>query len=736
MTPGSAAPEAGEAELVERLAAGELAHPQMLLGPRLGARRRRRGTLVRTWHPEAVSAELRVTGQPARPMRRAGVAGVFEAFLPGETELPAYRIRLEFPEGESWEREDPYRFPSTLGELDLHLFAEGTHRRLWEVMGAHPRCVEGVEGVAFAVWAPNARAVSVVGDFCHWDGRLFPMCHRGGSGVFELFVPDLEPGALYKFEIKTARGARRIKTDPFARRMERPPGSASIVERSGHRWSDEAWMRGRERDPRREPMAIYEVHLGSWARVPEEGNRPLGYREIAPRLAQHAKRLGFTHLELMPVSEYPFDDSWGYQVSGYFAPTSRYGSPDDLRFMVDYCHQQGLGVILDWVPAHFPRDDFALRRFDGAPLFEYADPRLGEHPDWGTLVFDYCRNEVRNFLVANALYWLEEFHIDGLRVDAVASMLYRDYSRAEGEWAPNLYGGRENLEAIRFLQELNEVVGALHPGCFTVAEESTAWPGVTRPVSEGGLGFAFKWNMGWMNDTLRYFAREPVHRGHHHDELTFAALYEHSERFIMPLSHDEGVHGKRSLLEKMPGDEWQKLANLRLLFAYQWTRPGKKLLFMGSELAPWEEWNHRKSLDWHLAEQPERQGLLRLLEQLGRLYHEHPCLWRSDPDPEGFRWIDCEDHVQSVVSYLRRHQGDELLVVMNATPVPRDDYRVGAPNAGRYRELLCSDHSAFGGSGYTTRERVETEPHAYHGCAESLRLRLPPLACLVLGREP
>jgi 1,4-alpha-glucan branching enzyme len=513
MTPGSAAPEAGEAELVERLAAGELAHPQMLLGPRLGARRRRRGTLVRTWHPEAVSAELRVTGQPARPMRRAGVAGVFEAFLPGETELPAYRIRLEFPEGESWEREDPYRFPSTLGELDLHLFAEGTHRRLWEVMGAHPRCVEGVEGVAFAVWAPNARAVSVVGDFCHWDGRLFPMCHRGGSGVFELFVPDLEPGALYKFEIKTARGARRIKTDPFARRMERPPGSASIVERSGHRWSDEAWMRGRERDPRREPMAIYEVHLGSWARVPEEGNRPLGYREIAPRLAQHAKRLGFTHLELMPVSEYPFDDSWGYQVSGYFAPTSRYGSPDDLRFMVDHCHQQGLGVILDWVPAHFPRDDFALRRFDGAPLFEYADPRLGEHPDWGTLVFDYCRNEVRNFLVANALYWLEEFHIDGLRVDAVASMLYRDYSRAEGEWAPNLYGGRENLEAIRFLQELNEVVGALHPGCFTVAEESTAWPGVTRPVSEGGLGFAFKWNMGWMNDTLRYFAREPVHRG-------------------------------------------------------------------------------------------------------------------------------------------------------------------------------------------------------------------------------
>jgi len=636
-------------------------------------------------------------------------------------------------DGAHWECEDPYRFPSTLGELDLHLFAEGSHRRLWELLGANPRCIDGVEGVAFAVWAPHATRVSVVGDFCHWDGRVLPMRLRGGPGVFELFVPGLEPDSLYKFEIRTTEGAIRIKTDPFARRMELPPGSASIVDAPGHAWQDAAWLEGRGReDPRRRPMAIYEVHLGSWARMPEEGNRPLDYRESAPRLADHARRLGFTHIELLPVTEYPFDDSWGYQVSGYFAPTGRYGTPDDLRFFVDHCHQQGLGVILDWVPAHFPRDDFALRRFDGEPLYEYADPLLGEHPDWGTLIFDYGRNEVRNFLLASALYWLEEFHIDGLRVDAVASMLYRDYSRRDGEWTPNIHGGNENLEAVDFLRSLNDVITDEQPGCFTVAEESTAWGGVTAPTSEGGLGFTFKWNMGWMNDTLAYFSRDPVHRCFHHDELTFAAVYEHTEHFIMPLSHDEVVHGKRSLLEKMPGDRWQKLANLRLLLAYQWTRPGKKLLFMGSELAPHREWTHRESLDWHLAEDPDRRGLIHLVEALGRLYRQHRCLWGTDPEAASFRWVDCSDRLQSVVSYLRFDGDDELLVVLNTTPTPRDGYRVGAPRSGAWVPLISTDEPRFGGSGYGGAEPIERTSEPWHGMPGSLELRLPPLSCLVL----
>ena len=447
------------------------------------------------------------------------------------------------------------------------------------------------------------------------------------------------------------------------------------------------------------------------------------------------KRLGFTHIELLPVTEFPFDGSWGYQVSGYYAPTARYGSPDDFRAFVDCLHQHGIGVLLDWVPAHFPRDDFALRRFTGEALFEYDDPRLGEHPDWGTLVFDYGRNEVRNFLVANALYWLEVFHVDGLRVDAVASMLYRDYSRREGDWVPNLYGGRENLEAVEFLRALNATVHALHPGCATIAEESTAWPGVTRRVDEGGLGFTFKWNMGWMHDTLQYFGRDPIHRRHHHDELTFAAIYEHTEHFLMPLSHDEVVHGKRSLLARMPGDAWQKFANLRLLLAYQWARPGKKLLFMGSELAPDHEWDHTTSLDWQLADDPQRAGLAALLEALGALYREHPCLWRGDPDPESFAWIDCADRDQSVVSFLREAGDDLLVVVLNATPAPRDDYRIGAPAPGTWVQRLNTDEGRFGGSGHAARERVPSEPVPAHGFPQSLRLTLPPLGALVLERE-
>jgi len=724
----------GDVETATRLVEGRLREPQRVLGRHPTVIGGIPGSVLRVLQPDAVAAEVLFANGGTRALAQSGLPGLFAGPVP-DTRL-AYRLRFRFADGNHYEREDPYRFASTLGELDLHLFGEGTHRRLWQLLGARACEQEGVAGVRFAVWAPRAQRVSVVGDFCDWDGRRLPMRWAGGPGVFELFVPDVAPGAFYKFEILAPDGHLLLKTDPFAAAMETLPGTASRVFRSGFGWSDARWLAQRaSRDVRREPVAIYEVHLGSWARVPEEGNRTLSYRELAPRLARHAKKLGFTHLELLPIAEHPFDPSWGYQVGGYYAPTARYGDPDDFRAFVDICHAEGIGVILDWVPAHFPRDAWGLPNFDGAPLFEYADPRLGEHPDWGTLVFDFGRPEVRNFLVANALYWLSEFHIDGLRVDAVASMLYRDYSRQPGEWLPNRHGGRENLEAVEFVKSLNEAVRQDQPGCFTVAEESTSWSGVTREVAHGGLGFTFKWNMGWMHDTLRYFSRETIHRRFHQDELTFAQLYEHSEHFIMPLSHDEVVHGKRSLLAKMPGDAWQKLANLRLLLAYQWTRPGKKLLFMGTELAPPGEWDFQHSLDWHLADDPPRAGLARLLEALGRLYHEHSCLWRVDPDGEGFAWIDCHDRQHSIVSYVRRDGGDELLVVLNATPTPHADYRIGAPPAGAWRLRFSSDAQAFGGSGFAASERAVVEAVPFHGLAQSVRLALPPLAALVYERE-
>ncbi|CAA9298554.1 MAG: GH13_9 / GH13_8 / GH13 / GH13_10 / CBM48 [uncultured Gemmatimonadaceae bacterium] len=621
--------------------------------------------------------------------------------------------------------------------MDLHLFNEGTHRRLWEKLGAHRRTVDGVDGVSFAVWAPNARGVSVVGDFCGWDGRLLPMRLLGSSGVYELFVPGVRDGALYKYEIRTRDGERRVKTDPFARRMEVPPGTASVVEPAdSYAWGDAAWTAAAPtRDLPREPMLVYEAHLASWARVPEEGNRSLTYREIAPRLADHVRRLGVTHVELLPVAEHPFGGSWGYQVSGYYAPTARHGTPDDFRFLVDTLHQAGVGVIVDWVPAHFPKDDFALRRFDGTALYEHEDPRLGEHPDWGTLIFNYGRNEVRNFLTANALYWLESFHVDALRVDAVASMLYLDYSRKPGEWLRNRHGGRENLEAIDFLREVNALIAAERPGCFTMAEESTAWPGVTRPPHEGGLGFTFKWNMGWMHDTLTYFATDPLYRNYHQGQLTFAMVYEYSERFVMPLSHDEVVHLKRSLLDKMPGDPWQRFANLRLLLAYQYTRPGKKLLFMGTELAPWEEWNHDTSLPWHLAHEPAHAAFGAFMEELGRLYHEQSPLWRRDHDYDGFRWVDVADEANSVLSFVRYDGDAHVVVVLNMTPVPREQYRVGAPAAGRYALRLSTDEPRFGGSGYAAPAAVDTEPAPFHGFAQSMTLTLPPLGAVVLVPE-
>ena len=716
------------------LLAGDHYEPHRILGAHGATLGRQDGVVIRTFHPEAQAAQCLFPSQEPIPLEPLGEGGLFACFVPG-VELPLhYRRRFVFANGDTWESDDPYRFLATVGELDLHLFNEGSHRRLWEVFGAHPRQIDGVDGTSFAVWAPNARRVSVVGDFCRWDGRVFPMRSLGASGVFELFIPDVHAGALYKFEIKTQEGSLRVKADPFAFAAEPAPNTASRVVQSSYRWGDGQWLERRPRqDLLREPMAIYEVHLGSWARVPEEFNRPLSYREMAPRLVDHVKRLGFTHIELLPIAEHPFAGSWGYQVTGYYAPTSRYGTPDDFRYLVDYCHQNEIGVILDWVPAHFPKDDFALRRFDGTALYEHEDWRRGEHPDWGTLIFNYGRREVKNFLVANALYWLDEFHADGLRVDAVASMLYLDYSREEGQWIPNQHGGRENLEAVEFLKDFNSTIATEYPGCVTVAEESTAWGGVSRPIADGGLGFTFKWNMGWMHDTLEYFRKDSVHRKYHHDQLTFAMLYEYSERFIMPLSHDEVVHGKGSLLHKMPGDEWQQLANLRALLTYQYTRPGKQLLFMGTEIAADREWNHDESLGWHLVEDPNRAALVRFLADLGTFYRESPCLWRGDVDPEGFAWIDCNDRENSVFSYVRREGTDHALIVLNLTPVPREKYRVGTPLSGQYVERFSSDRREYGGSDFETLAQLETEPIPWHGQPQSLLLRLPPLAVLVLG---
>ena len=717
------------------LLAGAHHDPHRILGAHGGAREGVDGAWVRAFHPDAVACELRLDGE--RPVSIAPLGGgLFEGFCAGALPPLRYLLRFRFANGNHFERDDPYRFSPTLGPLDLHLIGEGNHERLWDALGARPFLHEGATGTSFTVWAPNATRVSVVGDFCGWDGRLFPMRSLGGSGVWEIFLPDVAPGSLYKFELRTKAGELRLKTDPMARAMESAPGTASRVARSEYVWGDAEWCSARSaRDPLRAPLAIYEVHLGSWQRMPEEGHRWLSYREIAPRLADHVTKLGYNCVELLPVMEHPFVGSWGYQVAGYFAPTARWGTPDELRFLVDHLHQRGIGVILDWVPAHFPKDDWALRRFDGTALYEHEDPRRGEHPDWGTLVFDFGRVEVRNFLIANALYWLEEFHVDGLRVDAVASMLYLDYSREKTGWLPNAYGGRENLEAIEFLRRLNALVAQKHPGCVTIAEESTDFPGVTRAVDEGGLGFTFKWNMGWMHDSLRFFARDPAHRRWHHDELTFAMLYEYDESFVNPLSHDEVVHEKRSLLAKLPGDEWQKFATLRLLLAYQWTRPGKILDFMGTELGPSAEWNHDRSLDWHLADEPLRAGLMHFVAELGRTYREEACLWRWDHDPAGFRWIDCADRAQSVVSYLREDGDAHAVVVLNMTPVPRDDYRIGVPTRARYRMRLSSDSPAFGGSGYAEAQSFVPEAVPWHGFAVSLRLRLPPLAALVLVPE-
>ncbi len=721
-----------EPEALAALERAEYYNPHAILGAHPVDAMYGGGVLVRAFHPDAEACDLVIAGESPRPMQPLG-KGVFGLHLPDRALPLPYRLRFGFPGGSTWERGDPYSFMPTVGEMDLYLLGEGTHRRLWEALGARPMVMDGVQGTSFSVWAPSAKRVSVIGEFNNWDGRLYPMRSLGSSGVWELFIPGVPPGELYKFEVKTQMGDLRVKTDPLARRMELPPHTASIVEESHYKWGDDNWMKVRaQKDITREPVNIYELHLGSWARIPEEGHRSLSYREVAPRLVEHVKKLGFTHIEVMPLAEHAFYPSWGYQVTGYYAPTARYGSPDDLKAFVDYCHQHGVGVIMDWVPAHFPKDDFSLRRFDGTALYEHEDARLGEHPDWGTLIFNYGRNEVRSFLVANAVYWVKEFHIDGLRVDAVASMLYLDYSRNEGQWVPNIYGGRENIDAIDFLRQMNVAVREEAPGAFTVAEESTAWGGITRPPEWGGLGFTFKWNMGWMHDTLGFFQKEPVHRKYHQDQLTFAMLYENTERFINSISHDEVTHGKGSLIEKMPGDFWQKLANLRLLMAYQYTRPGKQLMFMGTEIGQHGEWNVDGSVDWHLADHPQRQALLAYVAELGKMYAERPELWKSDPDPEGFEWIDCTDRDNSVLVYVRKTYDSHMVVVLNLTPVPREDYRIGVPQAGRYVERLSSDDQRWGGSDFDTPHELWTEPVASHGRPQSLNLRLPPLGALVL----
>jgi 1,4-alpha-glucan branching enzyme len=635
--------------------------------------------------------------------------------------------------------DDAYRSWPTLGELDLHLFGEGRHRRLWEVLGAHPRVHDGMAGVSFAVWAPNARAVRVVGDWNFWDGRVHPMRSLGSSGVWELFIPGVTAGSRYKFELVSAEERLILKTDPMAFQMETPPATASVVAgATGHEWGDHEWMQDRAvADGLHRPMAAYEMHLGSWRYTDDGqgGRRPMTYLELADHLPGYLAELGFTHVEFMPVAEHPFSGSWGYQVSGYYAPTSRFGGPDDFRVLVDALHRAAIGVIVDWVPAHFPRDAFALARFDGTALYEHGDPRQGEHPDWGTLIFNFGRNEVRNFLVANALYWIEQFHIDALRVDAVASILYLDYSRQPGEWVPNRFGGRENLDAVDFLKEVNEAVFGLHPGATVIAEESTAWPGVSRPTYLGGLGFGLKWNMGWMHDTLDYFQHDPIHRRYHHGELTFGLIYAWTENFVLPLSHDEVVHGKGSLLNKMPGDRWQQLANLRALYAWMWAHPGKQLLFMGAELGQEGEWNHERELDWWVLDHWEQHRQLQaMVAGLNRVYRDQPALWEEDFQPEGFDWVDADDSDQSVLSFLRRRQGGgvggSVLCVANLTPMPRYGYRIGFPTPGRWVELLNTDASEWGGSGVGNFGAIQTEDVSWHGRPWSSLVSLPPLGVL------
>ncbi|HLK87589.1 MAG TPA: 1,4-alpha-glucan branching protein GlgB [Candidatus Binataceae bacterium] len=731
MEPDSAA--AGRHDLpdgLQRLIALEHRDPHAILGAHLEPQ----GVVVRVFRPDASRVTLLIDGEEEpRAMTRIEPAGLFSLRLRRRRELFGYRLQIQFGDGSSIMMRDPYSFLPTVGDLDLHLMGELRHDRPYEVLGAHVREPGGVSGVAFAVWAPNARSVSVVGDFNSWDGRIHMMRSMGGSGIWELFIPGLADGERYKYEIRPHEGPPYLKTDPWASSLEQPPATASIVYRSRHRFEDDRWMGERgSRDPLRAPLSIYEVHLGSWRRVPEERNRWLTYRELGPALADYVSDLGFTHVELLPIMEHPFSGSWGYQVSGYFAPTARFGTPDDFRSFVDALHRRNIGVILDWVPGHFPTDAFALARFDGTALYEHLDPRRGFQPEWGTYIFNFGRTEVRNFLLGSAQCWLREFHVDGLRVDAVASMLYLDYARRAGDWLPNIYGGRENLEAVDFLRILNERIYDRLPGAMTLAEESTSWPAVSRPTYTGGLGFSFKWDMGWMHDTLDYFSKDPVYRRWHHRDLTFGLLYAWNENFVLPLSHDEVVYGKRSLLSKMPGDRWRQFANLRALYGYMWARPGKKLLFMGGEFGQWNEWNAEESLDWHLLAGEEHRGLQSMMRELNRLYREHPALWEADHDHRGFEWIAADNSDDNVIAFMRiaPASGGRVICACNFAPVPREHYRIGAPRPGYYREILNTDAAIWSGGNVGNAGGVNAEPTPYNGMPHSISITLPPLGVL------
>ena len=731
---------------IDALLIGRHSDPFALLGPHAIDAPEGRRWVIRVFHPGVSGVSIAFAGSPtAIEAKKLRPEGFFEASLPeshNEAPGPAtYRLIYRTTSGETFERYDTYAFPFLISEFDLYLMGEGRHYDTYDKLGAHIHTVAGVRGVNFAVWAPSARRVSVVGNFNHWDGRINPMRARGSSGVWELFLPELDEGAIYKYEIIGPNGNMvPLKADPYAFRSEIRPHTGSVVaDLNKYEWNDSDWMTRRAQTEWFEkPVSFYEVHLGGWRRVPEEGNRWLTYQELADQLIPYVKDLGYSHIELLPIMEHPFDGSWGYQTIGYFSATSRYGSPAEFMEFIDRCHQAGLGVILDWTPAHFPRDAHGLAEFDGTHLYEHSDPRQAAHPDWGTLVYNYGRNEVQNYLISNALFWLDKYHIDGLRVDAVASMLYLDYSRKQGEWIPNEFGGRENLHAIAFLKRMNEVAYQRFPGLLTIAEESTAWPSVSRPTYLGGLGFSFKWNMGWMNDTLSYFSQNPIHRKYHQNKLTFSLLYAFTENFVLPFSHDEVVHGKNTLLHKMPGDMWQQFANLRLLYGYQYAHPGKKLLFMGQEFAQRTEFSEARSLEWHLLQHETHRGMQRLVGDLNKLYASEPALHEVDFDWRGFEWLDCNDADNSVFSFLRRAKKPEdiVIVVLNATPVVREGYRIGVPQPGFYSEVLNTDASTYGGSNVGNMGGVQSAPIPHMGRQQSIVVTLPPLAAIFLKWLP
>jgi 1,4-alpha-glucan branching enzyme len=713
---------------IDALVEGRHGDPFSLLGLHRSGKKR----VIRCFQPYAGAVEIiGASGESLGEMERVHPYGFFIGIMPPNKRR--YLFRVTYADGNVALVEDPYRFASTLGDLDLYYLGEGSDKQVYEKLGAQVRLIGGVQGTRFAVWAPNASRVSVVGDFNQWDGRTHSMRLHPANGIWEIFIPGVGQGARYKFELLDRHGnLLPLKADPFGRYHEAPPGNASIVYTSDYQWRDASWVGQRSPEPRLDtPISIYEVHLGSWRRRPEEHNRYLTYRELAEELVPYVQEMGYTHIELLPVTEHPFDGSWGYQPIGLFSPTQRFGEPDDFRFFVDACHQANIGVIVDWVPAHFPRDEHGLRRFDGTALYEHEDPRKGEHADWGTLIFNFGRREIVNYLIGSALYWVEEFHVDGIRVDAVASMLYLDYSREDGEWIPNEQGGNENLEAVEFLRRFNT---ELHEhGAVSYAEESTAWPAVSRPVDQGGLGFTYKWNMGWMNDTLVYMSEDSIHRKYHHDKMTFGLVYAFNENFVLPLSHDEVVHGKRSILGRMPGDEWQAFANLRAYYGSMFAHPGKKLLFMGNDFAQSQEWSHDRSLDWHLLDYAPHQGVQAWIRDLNHLYRSTPALYEEDFDGRGFEWIDWEDRDRSILSWIRRdHSGGFVISLTNFTPVVRHDFVLGVPEDGSYRELLNSDDVRYGGSGVTNPE-IYCTPDGAHGRSHSIRISVPPLATIIIG---